>query len=308
MLVSEYESQVWANDYVYPNGRPIAWLYAVTDTIAQVGIAPDTGGGGGGTNSVTTMGSLPGGDLRISTDFTIHWYHNDHLGTPQATTNKYRTQSWSANDYLPFGKLQSETIAGVENNLRFPGQYHDRVTDLHYNMFRHYRPDLGLYLTPDPIGVSGGLNMYSYAGQNPINRVDPYALYSWGELVHDAANFVVGFGDFVSLGYTKRIRAAYPVEGDRHIGYHSGSYVAGQVTGIVPLAYFGIRGLQVVGPYVGAAAGTGSTWLASQGTRCVEAVSTTMSRWYQLYFASGTHSVYYGYDLAGAVRYVGMTG
>jgi len=42
--------------------------------------------------------------------------------------------------------------------------------------YSHYRPDLGRYLTPDPIGISGGLNLYSYAGQNPINRYDFYGL------------------------------------------------------------------------------------------------------------------------------------
>jgi|GEM_PF-6780445 len=59
---------------------------------------------------------------------------------------------------------------------RFPGQYHDRSTDLYYNQFRHYRPDLGRYMTPDPIGLAGGLNLYGYAGQNPINYVDALGL------------------------------------------------------------------------------------------------------------------------------------
>jgi hypothetical protein len=39
-------------------------------------------------------------------------------------------------------------------------------------MYRHYHPALGRYLTPDPIGLAGGLNLYGYAGQNPVNRID----------------------------------------------------------------------------------------------------------------------------------------
>jgi RHS repeat-associated protein len=64
----------------------------------------------------------------------------------------------------------------AENNIRFPGQYHDRATGLYYNQFRYYRPDLGRYLTPDPIGLAGGINLYSYAAQNPINYTDPLGL------------------------------------------------------------------------------------------------------------------------------------
>jgi len=113
-------------------------------------------------------------------------------------TNKYRTNSWSADSYLPFGELEGETIAGVENNLRFPGQYHDRSTDLHYNMYRHYRTDLGRYLTPDPIGIAGGLNMYSYAGQNPINRIDPLGLEDhrpWWVKLEAGYYYGTGYGE-----------------------------------------------------------------------------------------------------------------
>ena len=82
---------------------------------------------------------------------------------------------WRAT-YEAFGKLESEAVWEAENNVRFPGQYHDRATELYYNMFRHYRPDLGRYLTPDPIGLAGGINLYGYAGQNPVNNIDPWGL------------------------------------------------------------------------------------------------------------------------------------
>ena len=58
-------------------------------------------------------------------------------------------------------------------NLRFQGQYLDRDTGLHYNTFRFYDPDLGRFISPDPIGLMGGINLGSYA-PNPIAWTDPW--------------------------------------------------------------------------------------------------------------------------------------
>ncbi|WP_137517993.1 RHS repeat-associated core domain-containing protein, partial [Escherichia coli] len=64
---------------------------------------------------------------------------------------------------------------GVEQNLRYQGQYLDRETGLHYNLHRYYDPDVGRFMVTDPIGLAGGINLYQYA-PNPLSWIDPLGL------------------------------------------------------------------------------------------------------------------------------------
>ena len=84
---------------------------------------------------------------------------------------------------LPFGRTQVQ-LGTVQNNLRFPGQYFDAETGLHYNWNRYYDPDTGRYLSPDPIGLDGGMNLYAYVGNDPVNFIDFEGLI-WVTIEHD---------------------------------------------------------------------------------------------------------------------------
>jgi RHS repeat-associated protein len=104
----------------------------------------------------------------------VYYFHNDHLGTPQVLTDDTQTIAWKA-VYTPFGEAVA-SVQTVDNPFRFPGQYFDSETGLHYNYFRYYNPQTGRYMTPDPIGLWGGINLFAYVENNPINRMDPLGL------------------------------------------------------------------------------------------------------------------------------------
>ncbi|EDS4738683.1 type IV secretion protein Rhs, partial [Salmonella enterica subsp. enterica serovar Oranienburg] len=82
---------------------------------------------------------------------------------------------WEAG-YQVWGNLTHEKeTRPVQQNLRFQGQYLDRETGLHYNLYRFYDPDIGKFISGDPIGLRGGLNLYQYA-PNPLSWIDPLGL------------------------------------------------------------------------------------------------------------------------------------
>jgi len=103
-----------------------------------------------------------------------YYFHNDHLGTPQVLTNDSQAIAWKA-VYSPFGEVAA-SIQTVENPFRFPGQYYDQETGLHYNYFRYYIPQTGRYITPDPTGLEGGINLFAYVENNPSNNNDYFGL------------------------------------------------------------------------------------------------------------------------------------
>ncbi len=66
----------------------------------------------------------------------------------------------------------TQTNTQVSNPLRFPGQYQDDETGLHYNWYRYYDNSIGRYVTRDPIGLRGGLNTFGYVYGNPLKHTD----------------------------------------------------------------------------------------------------------------------------------------
>ena len=119
------------------------------------------------------LAALPLSTLAATETFYIHV---DHLDTPRLITDGNQDIRWRWDNDDPFGgNMANANPSGLgtfEFNLRFPGQYFDRETNQHYNYFRNYSPEIGRYIESDPIGLEGGMNTYSYAGGDPVNKFD----------------------------------------------------------------------------------------------------------------------------------------
>ena len=123
----------------------------------------------------------------------VYYFHTDQVGLPEELSNAQGQIIWQA-QYKTWGstveerwearrlhgaKVQGQTEGDIpqgdrqEQNLRFQGQYLDRETGLHYNTFRYYDADIGRFISPDPIGLDGGINLGSYS-PNPISWIDPW--------------------------------------------------------------------------------------------------------------------------------------
>ncbi len=126
------------------------------------------------------------------------YLHADHLDTPRIATNPTGTVVWrwegaafgnTPPNEDPDGDRQVTTI-----NLRFPGQYYDVETGLHYNWNRYYDPRTGRYLTSDPLTV--GEIYYNTLKSNIVALAHDLDLISQGGAIDNDANSVVR--DFIS--------------------------------------------------------------------------------------------------------------
>ena len=104
---------------------------------------------------------VDGGDIKT------YFIHHDHARRPILVTDKDGDVVWSA-EVAAYGRAVVGASSTLEFNLRAPGQYYDSETGLHYNYHRYYDPETGRYITPDPIGLAGGINTYTYGEGNPL--------------------------------------------------------------------------------------------------------------------------------------------
>jgi RHS repeat-associated protein len=145
--------------------------------------------------------------------------------------------------YDPYGR-RTKIVGDLEAGFGFTGHYFHPATGLHLALFRAYDSESGRWLNRDPIEEFGGLNLYGFVVNNPLNWVDPYGL-SWTDYIPDwidvADDYAAGYGDSLTFGLTGwlRIRGGW----NDTVDPCSMAYQAGQATQVATdLGTLGVSG------------------------------------------------------------------
>lgn len=101
---------------------------------------------------------------------TPYFYTRDHLGSIREMFTGSGTVV-ARYDYDPYGR--STTVLGTTpTDFNFTGLYRHSKSNLDLAVYRAYDPDLGRWLNRDPIGEAGGINLYGYVANDPVNGLD----------------------------------------------------------------------------------------------------------------------------------------
>lgn len=161
-------------------GQSMEGNYATQSAAGATGIKTATAAGSGGGSDIGAAAILALRPSLVVVTKALYFIHADHLNTPRAIYDANQNLKWKWDQQEPFGvNAPDENPSGVgafEFPVRFPGQYADKETNLHYNYHRDYDPGNGRYLQSDPIGLYAGLNTYLYASGNPARYADPRGL------------------------------------------------------------------------------------------------------------------------------------
>jgi RHS repeat-associated protein len=91
----------------------------------------------------------------------------------------------------------------VPNSVRFAAREYDAETGLYFNRARYYDPQLGRFISEDPVGLEGGINPYVYAGNDLVNHTDPYGLSECRTYRRRGTRVIVGNQVHEEPGYDK---------------------------------------------------------------------------------------------------------
>jgi RHS repeat-associated protein len=104
----------------------------------------------------------------------LYFYQTDPNGMPIRLMDGQGTSVWETY-YSAFGQSEGLATGRIEQPLRLQGQYCDEESGLHYNRHRYYDAEAGCFISPDPIGLLGGINPYRFA-VNVFGWIDPLGL------------------------------------------------------------------------------------------------------------------------------------
>lgn len=164
--------------------------------------------------------------LRATTGSNATYFLADHLGSTNGLADGTGVLAAST-AYDSFGNA---TNTNFSSRYQFTGREYDSFTGLHYYRGRFYAPNLGRFISEDPIGFAGGdINLYGYVWNNPVRFSDPFGLYGYDiveqlnevrwrleqraiETAETPIYVVTGFGDTAGLGIPRLNRQWQGIE------------------------------------------------------------------------------------------------
>lgn len=143
------------SNYVYEGGNIVLEMVTDSDVTTKI---------------FYTHGQGTDEHLALERNGQYFFYHADGLGSATAISDQSKSvvQSYV---YDSFGMAKVAT--GFTNSYTYTGREWDKETGLYYYRARYYDPMEGRFISKDPIGFKGGINIYAYVGNNPINLIDP---------------------------------------------------------------------------------------------------------------------------------------
>ncbi len=185
-------------------------------------------------------------------NYAVTWYAYDQQGT---VAQRFNADGTLKNTYAcdAFGNKLAGTQETYSYNAK-SGYYYDSEIGMYYCWHRYYDPANGRWLTEDPIGYEGGLNLYGYCGNMPVGSVD----WSGKNPALVAALTIVG-GGVVSGLVTGSMSAINAPEGQKGRAFARGfgsGFVGGVITtaGVVTVAVTGVGGIAAFGIFAGTGA------------------------------------------------------
>jgi RHS repeat-associated protein len=108
-----------------------------------------------------------------------YFFTRDHLGSVREMTDASGAIQ-ARYDYDPYGR-RTKISGSLDADFAFTGDYYHAASGLYLTLYRAYDSDLGRWPNRDPIQERGGLNLYAYVANNPVNKIDPLGLdeYDW---------------------------------------------------------------------------------------------------------------------------------
>ena len=150
---------------------------------------------------------------------TNYYFTRDHLGSIREMVNGSGVIQ-ARYDYDPYGR-RTKVSGTLDADFGYTGHYYHAGSGLWLTLYRAYDPDLGRWLSRDPIEEDGGLNLYGYVGSNPVNKIDPYGEYA-AVLPWFAGG---GAGVAAAVAAAASAAAAAAVVGAGALGYEAGTWI-----------------------------------------------------------------------------------